>query len=66
MINTNKKKTILFIFLLISFSLFLVTFMESDYDYFWHIKTGEYIFNNGIIKKDIFSCSVTGKHWISH
>ena len=65
-ISNQKKKILLILLLLICFSLFLLTFMERDSDYYWHIKAGEYMFQNGIIKKDVFSWVVMGKTWICH
>src|SRR3989339_755806 len=38
----------------------------SDYDMWWHLKTGEYILNNLIIPKvDIFSYVIMGRQWIT-
>ena len=62
-----KNKTILVLcFLIISISLFLLLTMRPDTDYFWHIKAGEYMFKNGILRKDIFSWSLNGTYWMSH
>ena len=61
------KKTRVFIFiLLISISLFLSSQYVLETDYFWHIKAGEYMFNNGILTHDIFSWFMYGKYWMSH
>ena len=65
-LSNQRKKILLILLLLICFSLFLLTFMERDPDYYWHIKAGEYMFQNGIIKKDVFSWVVMGKTWICH
>lgn len=63
----SRNKTIISIsFFLIAVSLFLLLTMKIDSDYFWHIKSGEYMFKNGILKKDIFSWIVHGKYWMSH
>ena len=62
----KKKKIIIAVLFIISFSLFLTSLFKLEPDYFWHIKTGEYIYNNGIIKKDIFSWIVSNKYWMSH
>ena len=64
--KNNFYNNILFIILIFCISLFLLIFMESESDYFWHIKTGEYIFNNGILKNDVFSWTAIGKSWMSH
>ena len=68
-IKSFLKKNILIISVLLfilSLSLFLTLTMQVDPDYFWHIKSGEYMFNNGILKKDIFSWFLYGKYWMSH
>ncbi|MEJ5167266.1 MAG: hypothetical protein WHV67_09600, partial [Thermoanaerobaculia bacterium] len=54
----------------VSFSILIITiiisfFPLSSYDFFWHLKTGEYIFQNGIPKEDPFSYNSRGK-WINH
>jgi hypothetical protein len=65
LIKKNKLFITLFIFV-ISFSLFLLLFFRIDYDYFWHIKAGEYMFNNGILRYDVFSWFTSSKYWMSH
>ena len=50
----------------ISISLFLLLTMRVESDYFWHIKAGEYMFKNGILRKDVFSWILNGKYWMSH
>ena len=64
--KNNKKLFITFTILVISMSIFLLNFMRIESDYFWHIKAGEYMFNNGLLKHDIFSWFVNGKYWMSH
>lgn len=54
------------IFFIISLCLFSVSFFRLETDYLWHIKAGEYMFNNGIIKHDVFSWYLNGKYWMSH
>ena len=40
---------------------------HKDSDYFWHVKAGEYMFNNkDILVKDVFSWFMNGKYWMSH
>ena len=63
---SKNKMLVMFLFFVISMSCFLMCFARKESDYFWHIKAGEYIFHNGILKKDIFSWSVNGKYWMSH
>lgn len=65
-ITDNKKIRFLFILLILSFSCFLLIFMKSESDYLWHVKTGEYMVKNNILKTDVFSWSVIGRSWISH
>lgn len=39
----------------------------SDGDFWWHLKTGEYIIKNGIIPRtDFFSFTNYGKPWVAH
>ncbi|MFM1781941.1 MAG: hypothetical protein RLZZ181_738, partial [Pseudomonadota bacterium] len=54
------------IFLLIFFLLFVFTSL-FDADYFWHLKTGEFIFTHqGLPSGDIFSYTQPGKVWVLH
>lgn len=63
----ENKFTILFILILLSLCLFSMVFVVYEYDYFWHIKSGEYMVkNNTILTHDVFSWFVTGKYWFSH
>ena len=61
------KKTRIFIaILIVSIIVFLTSRYILDYDYFWHIKAGEYMFKNGVITHDVFSWFMYGKYWFSH
>ena len=63
----KKKNKMIFLILVISFSLFILVFMRSDSDYFWHIKAGEYMVrNHTILTQDIFSWTIPGTYWMSH
>lgn len=63
----KKHKYVLgFSFVIVCFSLFMTMLFHKDSDYFWHIKAGEYMFNNGILTKDVFSWFMNGKYWMSH
>ena len=63
----KKNKLLLVIVLfIISLSIFSLSFFRIDSDYLWHINAGEYMFNNGILRKDVFSWIVQGKYWMSH
>lgn len=65
----SNKKELLFVgllFLTISLSFALLIFLRFDPDYFWHIKAGEYMFKNGILKQDVFSWYLNSKYWMSH
>ena len=61
----NRDKCFVIIFLIV-FALFLTTFINKESDYFWHVKAGEYMFNNSLLKKDIFSWSAYNEYWVSH
>lgn len=60
------KYVIGFSFVIVCFSLFMTMLFHKDSDYFWHIKAGEYMFNNGVLTKDVFSWFMNGKYWMSH
>lgn len=50
-----------------SFLLFLIADpLISCFDIWWHLKTGELIFNGQFPKTDIFSFTAFGKPWILH
>jgi len=54
---------IFFFFLLIVSALFSF----SDPDFWWHFRTGEFIFKTGQVpSRDIFSFTAAGKPWMSH
>jgi hypothetical protein len=38
----------------------------GDPDYFWHLKSGEYLVNHGFPRADPFSYTFEGKPWILH
>jgi hypothetical protein len=52
----------------ISFFLSLLAFLTlSDPDYFWHLRTGEYILTHGALPaSDIFSYTAYGRPWVLH
>lgn len=57
-----QKLTFISIFLML-----LVTMQLTDPDYFWHLKTGEYILTHGELPRgDIFSFTKLGQPWILH
>jgi len=54
-------------FLLSLFSLAIRQSVSIDPDFWWHLKTGQYIAQTGIIPHiDLFSFTRTGAEWISH
>lgn len=58
------KRTLI---LLAAFLGLLATRSLSDPDYFWHLKTGEYIVTNGMLPDgDIFSHVRFGQEWVLH
>ena len=62
----ENKRFLIILLLCISICLFSVCFYLLESDYLWHIKAGEYMFKNGILKKDVFSWYVKSKYWMSH
>ena len=63
----KKNRLFIFLFVLLFFiGTFSITFFRVDPDFLWHLKAGEYMFNNGIITYDVFSWFTSGKYWMSH
>jgi len=50
----------------VCFALFSLIFYRLDPDYFWHMKAGEYMFQHGVIKHDVFSWYLNPTYWMSH
>lgn len=49
------------------FAIFILCINKiSDFDIFYHIKTGEYIIKNGFLNQDIFSYTAKNQEWITH
>lgn len=47
------------------FMLLLATFQLTDFDYFWHLKAGEYIVTQGALPDgDVFSFTRPGRPWV--
>ena len=63
--KNNKLKIFLLIYA-ISVCLVCLFKFKIDPDYLWHVKTGEYMFKNGILTHDVFSWSLKGRYWMSH
>ncbi len=64
---SKHKYIFCFSILLIGYALFMSGLFQLESDYFWHIKAGENIFENGnILTSDIFSWFMRGKYWVSH
>ncbi|MCA9922243.1 MAG: hypothetical protein KC421_07720 [Anaerolineales bacterium] len=56
----------LFVFIF-TIALFTMAVRETlDPDMWWHLRTGEYILNNGIPQQDVFSFTVTDYAWVTH
>ena len=64
--KVNKKTKFILLFYIVSICLVCLTSFSMEADYLWHIKAGEYMFKNGILRNDIFSWSMNGKYWMSH
>lgn len=56
----------LFPVILVSFLAILAVAMTPDPDMWWHLRTGEYIVQNGLPRSDIFSFTVPGSPWLTH
>jgi hypothetical protein len=63
--NTTLKRTFeVYVFV---FAFLLASRPLSDGDFWWHLKTGEYIVKNlSIPRVDFYSFTVPGKHWVAH
>lgn len=65
--NENRSYVFLgFCIFTICFALFSLIFYSMDPDYLWHIKAGEYMFQHGIVKHDVFSWYLNSTYWMSH
>lgn len=52
---------------LFALALFVIAARKTvDPDLWWHLRTGEYILNNGIPRYDVFSFTVPDHRWITH
>ena len=61
-----KKINWVFLLFIVALSFFFLCFFRIDPDYLWHIKAGEYMFQHGLLTKDVFSWSVYSEYWMSH
>ena len=63
--NTTLRRTFeVYVFV---FAFLLASRPLSDGDFWWHLKTGEYIVKNLTIPRiDFYSFTVPGKHWVAH
>ena len=62
----NRKIEVILTVYIVSICLMCLINFKIDPDYLWHLKAGEYMFKNGILRHDIFSWSVHGRYWMSH
>ncbi|MCU1265809.1 MAG: hypothetical protein JWM21_2127 [Acidobacteria bacterium] len=61
----SARALLAFVFMLLIFT--LATRQIIDPDFWWHLKTGQYLVESGSIPKtDIFSTIFAGKKWITH
>ena len=61
-----KKNNWYFLFFIVALVFFSLSFFRVDPDYLWHVKAGEYMFQHGLLTKDVFSWSVFSEYWMSH
>src|SRR5260221_8474664 len=53
-------------------SIYFIVFLysihpETDRDWGWHLKYGEYFFTHGkLLNEDIYSSTLPGYHWVNH
>lgn len=64
LLSVLDKRTLILVVTLLAL---LITRGVADADYFWHLKTGEYIATNGALPNgDIFSYVRLGQEWVLH
>lgn len=56
----------LFPVILVTFVAILAVAATPDPDMWWHLRTGEYIVQNGLPRADVFSFTVPGAPWLTH
>ncbi len=67
MIDSHKISFILFLILIFTFWFSLALFPVQNFDIWYHLATGRYIFqHHAIPRTDIFSCTASGVPWITH
>jgi tetratricopeptide (TPR) repeat protein len=62
----SKALNYVFIGVLLLLSFIIAFFKITDYDIWWHLKTGEYILAHGIPSTDPFSFMAAGHPWVTH
>jgi len=63
----NKTLRTIFGVYVFSYAFFFATMPLSDGDFWWHLKTGEYIIHtHSIPKTDFYSFTNYGKTWVAH
>ena len=63
----NKTLTRIFAIYVFIYAVLFASRPLSDGDFWWHLKTGEYIVNNRVIPRtDFFSFTNYGKAWVAH
>lgn len=62
----SKAANYAFLAVLLFLSFVIAFFKITDFDIWWHLKTGEYILAHGIPSTDPFSFAAAGNHWVTH
>jgi len=63
----NKSVSRIFEIYVFAYALLFASRHLSDGDFWWHLKTGEFIIHNSIIpRSDFFSFTNYGKPWVAH
>ena len=66
-LSSFSRKQLIFISLFVFLMGFFALNQIADFDTFYHLKTGEYIWNNKTIPQtDIFSFTAQGQPWVTH
>jgi len=63
--QSRERLVQIIFFLVLASTAFIFGFhLIEDWDFLWHLKTGEIIFQNGPPKTDLYSFTASGEEWI--
>lgn len=66
-LRTGMRAALLLLAPALIFIFFSQFFAQTDPDYWWHVRTGQLIYENGAVPRaDMFSYTVEGQIWVAH